>query len=512
MKLITKNINKILNSNLNILKRDMSKNIPIFFAIDDNYIPFLAVTLKSLISHASKKKMYLINILYTNISDENKEKIKKYEQSNVCIDFINLSKYMEEFEGKLYTRDYYSRTTYFRLFIPELFPELDKAIYLDSDIVILTDIALLYNIDLRNNLLGAVPDDSVQLIKSFQDYVEKVIGVSSYKKYFNAGVLSMNLKALREIKFLDKFLYLLDSVKYKVAQDQDYLNRLCKGRVKLLDDSWNRMPIGGETMAREDLKIVHYNLSYKPWHFEEILYKEYFWEYAKQTEFYDDIMAIKNSYRPEDKFFDMETEKSLKELAFKESECVGDDRVSETRKYIKKTVHKNSNIPKAKDRLEILKKIEQLEEEGKFDVDPEKDPPTIMLEPGNVDYLNQKSTSKIKTKIANKVGTRFLDNIIKNNKLIIREVNGIENLNSLESGAVITCNHFNPFDVFAIEEIYRSTKFVGKKTLYKVIREGNYTNFPGLYGFLFRNSDTLPLSSNTETMKEFLKIRKYHFK
>ena len=505
MKLIRDNIDKIINSDLNIIKRHKSEQVPIFFAIDDRYIPFLAVTLQSLIEHTSKNVKYLINILYTDISEENKEKIKKYEKSNVSIEFIDLSEYMQEIQEKLYIRDYYSKTTYFRLFIPELFPQLDKAIYLDSDIVVLKDIALLYDVDLKDNLLGAIPDDSVQIIKSFQDYVEKVIGVSSYKKYFNAGVLSMNLKALREINFIDKFVYLLDSVKYKVAQDQDYLNRLCKGRVKLLDNTWNRMPIGGDTIPRENLKIIHYNLSYKPWHFEKILYKEYFWEYAKQTEFFDDIMAIKNSYKLEDKFFDMETEKSLKELTLKESECVGDDRVSETRKYIKKTVEKKTSIPKAKDRLEVLKKIEQLEEEGKFDVDPEDDPPTITLKPENVDYLKQKNTSKIKTKIANKVGEKFLDSILKNNKLIIREVNGIENLNGLNSGAIITCNHFNPFDVFAIEDIYRMSNFAGKKTLYKVIREGNYTNFPGLYGFLFRNSDTLPLSSNTETMKEFLK-------
>ncbi len=43
------------------------------------------------------------------------------------------------------------------------------------------------------------------------------------------------------------------------------------------------------------------------------------------------------------------------------------------------------------------------------------------------------------------------------------------------------------------------------KKLYKVIREGNYTNFPGFYGFLFRNADTLPLSSNKRTMIEFMK-------
>ena len=42
------------------------------------------------------------------------------------------------------------------------------------------------------------------------------------------------------------------------------------------------------------------------------------------------------------------------------------------------------------------------------------------------------------------------------------------------------------------------------KKLYKVIREGNYTNFPGLYGFFFRNCDTLPLSSSKRTMIKFM--------
>ena len=46
---------------------------------------------------------------------------------------------IEDFEEKLYIRDYYSKTTYFRLFIPEIFPQLDKAIYLDSDLVVMTD-------------------------------------------------------------------------------------------------------------------------------------------------------------------------------------------------------------------------------------------------------------------------------------------------------------------------------------------------------------------------------------
>lgn len=78
-------------------------------------------------------------------------------------------------------------------------------------------------------------------------------------------------------------------------------------------------------------------------------------------------------------------------------------------------------------------------------------------------------------------------------------------MQNLESGAVITCNHFNPFDSFSIERVFRLSGQAKTKKLYKVIREGNYTNFPGLYGFFFRNCDTLPLSSNKRTMIEFMK-------
>ena len=136
----------------------------------------------------------------------------------------------------------------------------------------------------------------------------------------------MNLDELRKFKFQDKFLYLLSKVKFSVAQDQDYLNRLCKGRVKLIENTWDRMPIGGDTVKREDLHLIHYNLAFKPWHFEDILYKEYFWKYAQQTEFFDIIQSIKENYTEEEKFKDMESDKKLRELAQKECDCVGDDR------------------------------------------------------------------------------------------------------------------------------------------------------------------------------------------
>ena len=303
----------------------MNKEIPVFFAVDNGYIPFLSVALRSLIDNTSKENIYAIKILYTNVTEENKIKIKKYETENISIEFVDLNKQLEEIKEKLYTRNYFSNTTYYRLFIPELYPEYDKAVYIDSDTVCLSDIAELYNTDMGDNLIAGIPDGVIQAIDIFKDYVERVVGVADYNNYFNAGVIVMNLKELRDYKFEEKFIYML-KIKFEVAQDQDYLNRLCKGRVKILDYSWNRMPVMGKTEGK--INLIHYNLGAKPWYFDNVVYQEYFWEYAKKTEFYNEIKELGTKYTDEDKERDDSNSLKLMELAKKETECVGDDRIN----------------------------------------------------------------------------------------------------------------------------------------------------------------------------------------
>ena len=300
--------------------------IPIFMAVDNNYIPFLGVALKSIIDNVSKQNRYEIKVLYTSVTEENKKKIEEYQTENVGIEFVNLSYKLQEIQEKLYTRNYFSNTTYFRLFIPELYPDYDKAVYIDSDTITLVDIAKLYNTEMGDNLIAGIPDGAVQAIPIFQDYVEKVVGVSNYNNYFNAGIIVMNLKALREYKFQEKFLYMLEKIKFEVAQDQDYLNRLCKGRVKLLGFEWNRMPAMGEQEG--ELNIIHYNLGCKPWYFDNVLYQEHFWKYAEKTRFYEQIRGMKKNYTEADKERDDANSSKLIELAQKEADCVGDDRIN----------------------------------------------------------------------------------------------------------------------------------------------------------------------------------------
>ena len=167
-------------------------------------------------------------------------------------------------------------------------------------------------------------------------------------------------------------------------------------------------------------------------------------------------------------------------------------------------------IEKDKGRLEVLARIEEYEKKGWFSKDVEEDPPTIPLTPDKVDYLNKKLSNKIATFFVNIMAVRFIKKLVKSGQMIIKDVRGIENYEAIQnSGAILTCNHFNPFDNFAIHYILFNYmyKFNGK-VLYKVIREGNYTNFPGIYGFFFRHCNTLPLSANFSTMKNFMAAMK----
>ena len=294
----------------------MKQEIPIFFAVDDAYIPFLAVTIQSLSENINNKNLYKLRILYTSINQENQNEIKKYENDNIKIEFVNVQNNLEKLEGNLLTRDYYSNATYYRVLIPNLYPEYDKVLYLDADIVILDDIAKLYNKNIGNYLIAGVSEHWFDQYRELQEYAEKVIGVSSYKKYINAGIMLMNLKKLRELKFEEKFIHLLENVKYVFAQDQDYFNRICKGRIKYLKEYWNA---SGYIYDKTNPKIIHYTV-YKPWQLIDMPNSEYFWKFAKKTVFYDYIYGLHNE---ESKLKGNQSLQEFRRIAKQEADCVG---------------------------------------------------------------------------------------------------------------------------------------------------------------------------------------------
>ena len=173
---------------------------------------------------------------------------------------------------------------------------------------------------------------------------------------------------------------------------------------------------------------------------------------------------------------------------------------------------KPSEPEKAPDRIEVLEKIDLLERKQLWAQDVENDPETIPITAETkVDYFHKKISSKVKTYFTNMVARKFIKLLIKHDQLIIKEVRGIENFKAIKKqGAILTCNHFNQFDNLAVYKAIE--KNLRRKTLYKVIREGNYTSMGGFFGILFRNCNTLPLSSNIECMRKFIDSVSYHLK
>ena len=159
----------------------------------------------------------------------------------------------------------------------------------------------------------------------------------------------------------------------------------------------------------------------------------------------------------------------------------------------------------SQERKKILEKIELLEREGRFSEDVEPDPPAKPLLPNQIKYLNNSLWANVKRKIAFASAYAFVNKLKRKNQFFINPAIGAENLNNVK-GAIVTANHFSPFDSFVMQIVFDQSKRKGR--MYRVIKEGNYTSFPGFYGFLMRNCDTLPLSSNMATMKKFLRATK----
>lgn len=468
----------------------MNNVVPIFYACDDAFVKYTIVSLYSMIENASKEYKYRVYILHTGITEKMMKKTLELANDNFEISFEDVTGYLETIADKLPIRDYYSKTTYFRMFIAEMFPEYDKAIYIDSDTVIQGDISELYQKNIGDAYLGACHDQAMVQVDEYGTYAEKVVGVSRHN-FFNAGMLLINCEQFRLHFVLDKFIQYLNTYNFVVTQDEDYLNLICKDHVYWLNRRWNTMVFGEIPYPIDEAKIVHYIMVSKPWHYENCRFGEIFWGYAKHTEVYDEIKAELNGYTDEERERDRLSGENLMKLAVSE--------INREDNFLNR-LNKNS---RAQDRVEIIRKIEEYEREGRFDLDVEPDPPSKMLNPEDIDYIKKSIGERLKTKLAYRAARKFVDNLIKEKKLIIKEIKGIENFKGLQSGAIITCNHFNAFDSFAIQMAYEAAKQPDRE-FYRVIREGNYTSFPGFYGFLMRHCNTLPLSSNHQTMKKFI--------
>ena len=286
----------------------MNREIPIFFTIDNAYAPFLGVALNSAIKNSAADRRYKAIVLHQDLSEANIKKLKALESDNFQIELTPMKANFEVLDDRMSNRlrcDYFTLTIYFRLFIPAMFPEYDKGIYIDSDVVLTDDIAKLFDTDIGDNFIGACNDLSIADIPPLVAYTENAVGVKG-KEYINSGVLLMNLKKMRECDFEGHFLNLLNTYHFdSIAPDQDYINAICNGKIYYLDEVWDAMPNEAKPPIK-DTKIIHYNLFSKPWCYDNIQYEEFFWKYAEDSGYLDEIKEYKAAYSNEQKKADGE--------------------------------------------------------------------------------------------------------------------------------------------------------------------------------------------------------------
>ena len=176
-------------------------------------------------------------IIYEDLNSEKQKLVTKAfsKNKNVSVEYIKMDKSLfKNVILKTYADSSYE--AYARLLLPEIFPKLEKIIYLDADMIILNNLNLLEDIDLESHPIAAVTDINNNSVKIFE-YLFKLKNV---KSYFNSGVLVMNLKKLREENFTEKSLEFISStsVSYKFF-DQDILNYFFHNRYLKLDYRWN---------------------------------------------------------------------------------------------------------------------------------------------------------------------------------------------------------------------------------------------------------------------------------
>ncbi|OVE67350.1 hypothetical protein CCS79_14615 [Clostridium diolis] len=300
------NIKSIFNKN----------NIACVLIANEFMVPCLSVFLQSIIEQSSNCNNYDIIILENGISKENKEILKGMIRGydNMSIRFVCPNQYIYCIKSFKEVENL-PIESYYRILIPWILSDYEKAIVLHSDMIAKTDIAKLNDIDIKNYLLAGVRDISFSGVlnhtPSIREYCEKELKLNEPYDYINTGVLVMNLAELRKCYNPDEVVELIESNKFKIVE-QDTINALFGNKVKFIDMKWNYCTAANEGVKfniqlspyklyeeYEKIKepyIIHFSNLPKPWMNSEVERSLDFWRLARNTPYYELILSRNASY------------------------------------------------------------------------------------------------------------------------------------------------------------------------------------------------------------------------
>ena len=283
--------------------------------IDSKYVYPCIVFLTSLLENRGDTTFYQIYILISEtINEDHISKINtlidKYGKDNLGISFINMK---NDFFNAL-TSEHISTSAYYRIALPSLLPNIDKIIYSDTDVVNFVDLTELYNLELKDNIYYMGILDNSGLLEELRFF-----GIDS-QKYMNSGIVLMNLKAQRENNIEEKIRKFINE-NYLDHHDQTAINGVCYNNFEILSIKYatfnwrdyndlldynlkqDKRYRYSETELRQafyEPHLLHFVGWDKPWDFgSRAAFREYWWYFAKKSDFYYEILEFYNYYEKE---------------------------------------------------------------------------------------------------------------------------------------------------------------------------------------------------------------------
>ncbi len=272
------------------------KEIHIVLSSSDSFMPYCATAMASILCNLSKDYIPHFYILSYDVTAISKKKLSKLSKIRNCtIEFPKFDEKMLDMFDGIRIPPHVMKMTYARILIPHILPHVNRAIFVDSDMVVKADLSELYNLDIGDNVFAAAED------WNWKNLSKRLWGVQEY--YFNAGLLLINVAKLRQINYLNVIKKHIEVNKsnYFIC-DQDVINDSFRWRIQRISISWNFYHsvynrVYGSLYTpenqREFIKIqknpnvIHYVGPNKPWYpTGNHEYKLAYLTYCRKTAFY----------------------------------------------------------------------------------------------------------------------------------------------------------------------------------------------------------------------------------
>ena len=320
------------------------------FAINNSHTKYFGVALKSLIENSSKDKTYDVIVFADDIELKNKERLEALLPPNFSLRYYDISEYIKTsfYKIKLKTNEGWPYLIFYRCFIPFVMQYYDKVLYLDSDTLINKNPDSIFDIDLQDKQLGVCVDIMSVLKEDLKDnhtkFIKEDLKIENHDDYFNSGVILFDIKKIDINDYFEKFINAADRKKY-MCPDQDCLNVIFLGKTKNLPLEYNYQFAGcvyNDSLKErllpkykkavidsiDDPLIIHF--LEKPWKSSKWRWgklHDKFWEYAKKTPFYEEILFSSFSKIYESEFKNRGKKLSLLEKIFSvRNEYINEDK------------------------------------------------------------------------------------------------------------------------------------------------------------------------------------------